>query len=64
MTKEREREEHETMEVVKSWAGEDNMCLRAAAVAYARGLRDGAQIMAISREESLPRVAAPHNLMY
>lgn len=60
MTKEREQMEHETMEIVKGWTGDHDVCLRAAALAYAKGLRDGAQIMANNRVEALPHMV-PQN---
>ncbi|MBO5588307.1 MAG: hypothetical protein J6O13_01510 [Selenomonas sp.] len=54
MTLERERAEDETMQVIRGiWAGSHEAFLRAAAISYAKGLRDGAEIMARRTGEPL-----------
>ncbi len=60
MTKEREQIERETMEIVRGWTGEHDAYLRTAALSYAKGLHDGAQIMASHRGENLPCMVPQH----
>lgn len=53
MTKERAQAEIQTAEAIERiLCGEDDKYLRAAAWSYARGLRDGARIMAQFRPDS------------
>ena len=52
MTQERVQAERETIAAIESiWQGGNEALLRAAALSYAKGLRDGAQIMERRREE-------------